>query len=77
MTFDDAHTTEEHERRIVRCRENACRARIIFLENPETGKKVPVDADTVEADDNEYVKGRHVSHFTTCTAPKRFSKGSR
>ena len=77
MTLDDADTTQAHERRIVRCREPKCRARIIFLENPASGKKVPVDADTVEADDEQYVPTRHVSHFKTCTAPNRFSKGSR
>jgi len=76
MTFDD-DTTEAHEKRIVRCREDACRARIIFLENPETGKKVPVDADTVEADDTEYDGARHTSHFKTCKAPNRFSKGNK
>ncbi|MGH9641472.1 MAG: hypothetical protein ACRD3Q_03520 [Terriglobales bacterium] len=76
MTFEDLDDTNEaHERRIVRCR--ACQARIIFLESPATGKRVPVDADTVEADDQAYDSSRHVSHFTTCSDPNRFSKGRR
>lgn len=30
------------------------------------GKKMPVDADTVEADDDELDLSRHQSHFSTC-----------
>jgi hypothetical protein len=63
--------------RVVACREDSCRKPLIWLKNPATGKSVPVDAETVEATDTEYVSGRHVSHFKTCTAPNRFSKGSR
>lgn len=62
MSFDD-DTTEAHERRIVRCR--SCRARIVWFETP-AGKRMPVDADTVEPDDDELDLGRHVSHFATC-----------
>jgi hypothetical protein len=76
MAFDE-DTTEEHERRIVRCREAGCRARIIFMLNEATGKRVPVDADTVGPSDDQYDPSRHVSHFKTCTAPNRFSKGRR
>ena len=63
MTFD-CDTTETHERRIVRCR--TCNARIIFLPT-DTGKRMPIDADSVEAEDEEYQRGKHVSHFSTCT----------
>ena len=62
MTID-TDTTEAHERRITRCK--TCRARIIFL-STSSGKKMPVDADTVEADDEEFDSSRHVSHFRTC-----------
>lgn len=63
MSFGDDDTTEAHEKRIVRCK--SCRARIIFL--PTTaGKNMPVDADTVEPDDDEYEAPRHISHFSTC-----------
>ena len=75
MTFD-ADTTEEHERRITRCREQACRARIVWL-TTSAGKNMPVDADTVEPDDTEYDPDRHVSHFKTCTTPNRFSGRNR
>jgi hypothetical protein len=56
-------TTEEHERRIVRCR--SCHAKIIWFKT-EAGKNMPVDADTVEAEDDELDLSRHVSHFATC-----------
>lgn len=60
MSFDD-DTTEAHERRIGRCREQSCRARIVWLENPRTGKSVPCDADTVEPDDTEFDDERHIA----------------
>jgi hypothetical protein len=75
VTFDDT-TTEEHERRIVRCREQSCRARIVWLKTA-AGKNMPVDADTVEPEDVEYSPDRHVSHFKTCKAPNRFSGKNR
>lgn len=71
MTFD-TDTTEAHERRITRCREPSCRARIVWLKTA-TGANMPCDADTVEADDDEYDATKHVSHFKTCRAPNRFS----
>ena len=64
MSFDADDTTEEHERRITWCK--SCRARIIWFRT-ETGKNMPVDADTVEPDDEELDLDRHVSHFATCT----------
>lgn len=76
MSFEDIHdSSESHERRITRCR--ACRARIIFLQSPTSERMVPVDADTVEDGDEVYESGRHVSHFTTCSDPDRFSRGRR
>lgn len=76
MTFDDNDTTEAHERRVGRCRELSCNARIIWLKT-EAGKNMPVDADTVAAADEMYDPTRHVSHFKTCKAPNRFSGGKR
>lgn len=74
MSFEDLDdTTEEHERRIMRCK--ACNAMIIFLQSPNTPNKVPTDADTVEPHDEIFEHGRHVNHFTTCSDPNRFSKG--
>jgi hypothetical protein len=70
--FDD-NTTEAHERRITRCREPACNARIIFL-TTDTGSKMPVDADTVEPEDEEFDPDRHGSHFATCAAAAKFRK---
>lgn len=75
MGFEDINdASERHERRIVRCQ--SCRARIIFLDT-HAGKKMPVDADTVDDEDEVYEQGKHVSHFTTCDDPQRFSKGGK
>lgn len=63
MSFEDEDTTEAHEYRVVRCA--SCNARIVFLETA-AGKRMPIDADTVEAQDTVYEHGRHVSHFSTC-----------
>jgi hypothetical protein len=63
MSFLDDDTTEAHEARITRCR--SCRAQIIWLKTA-AGKNMPVDADSVEAEDQEFQPGRHVSHFSTC-----------
>ena len=64
MSFDD-NTTEAHEKRITRCR--SCNARIIFLDTA-SGKKMPVEADTVEPDDEQFDGDRHESHFAKCPA---------
>lgn len=63
MSFDDDETNEKHERRITRCR--SCNAKIIWFKTP-AGKNMPVDADTVEPDDEELELSRHVSHFASC-----------
>ena len=64
MSFEN-DTTEEHERRVTRCR--SCNARIIFL-TTSRGRKMPVEADSVEPDDEEFDAGRHESHFARCKA---------
>jgi hypothetical protein len=43
--------SEAHERRIVRC--SSCRAMIIWFKT-ETGRNMPVDADSVRPEDEEY-----------------------
>lgn len=68
MSFDDDDTTEAHEKRITRCR--SCNARIIFL-TMASGKKMPVEADTVEVDDEEFDSERHESHFAQCPVSHR------
>ena len=70
MSFDD-DTNEAHERRIVRCR--GCNAKIIWFKT-EAGKNMPVDADTVEADDDELDLDRHISHFSTCPKANQFRR---
>jgi hypothetical protein len=72
VTFDDLDdTSEAHERRIKRCR--SCNARIIWFETA-AGRRMPVDADTVEAEDVELDLQRHVSHFATCPDANRHRK---
>jgi hypothetical protein len=61
--FDDTDTNLAHERRITRCK--TCRARIVWLKTT-SGANMPVDADTMEAHDEIFEYGRHVSHFSTC-----------
>lgn len=71
MSFDDEDTTEAHERRIKRCK--GCNAKIIWFKTDQ-GKNMPVDADTVEPDDDELDLDRHVSHFATCPKSNEFRK---
>lgn len=68
MSFDDVDTTEAHERRITRCK--SCQARIVFLQTG-TGKMMPVEADSVEADDEAFDAKRHESHFAKCPAASK------
>jgi hypothetical protein len=64
MSFEEEDTTEQHERRITRCR--SCRAFIVWLPT-EAGRAMPVDADTVKPTDETFeAKGTHVSHFASC-----------
>jgi hypothetical protein len=65
MSFlEEDETTEEHERRIVRC--SSCRARIIWLKTKK-GANMPVDADTVKPSDTMFdPDGDQISHFASC-----------
>lgn len=71
MSFDADETTEAHERRITRCR--GCRARIIWFKT-EGGKNTPVDADSVEPEDEELDTEKHVVHWRTCPNANEFRK---
>jgi hypothetical protein len=64
-------TTEAHEKRITRCK--GCNARIIFLET-SSGKRMPVDADTVDPSEEAFVPGKHKSHFATCSKAGDFRR---
>jgi hypothetical protein len=70
MSFEP-DTNEAHERRITRCK--SCRAMIIWFETP-AGKRMPVDADSVEPDDQELDLDKHVSHFATCKQADQWRK---
>ena len=63
MTFEDGETTEEHERRITRCK--TCHSRIIFLPTA-SGKQMPIEADSVEPNDTVFDPAKHESHFAKC-----------
>ncbi len=72
MSFDD-DTNERHERRIIRCKAFGCNKRIIFLPT-ESGSRMPIDADSVRPDDEEFDPERHVSHFVACPGANKFRK---
>jgi len=57
-------TLASHRARISHCR--SCQDPIIWLPMPGSGKMNPVNADTVEPDDEEFKWGKHISHFATC-----------
>jgi hypothetical protein len=54
---------QAHERRISRCR--SCHAKIIWFKT-EAGKNMPVDADTVEPEDEDLDLEKHTVHWATC-----------
>lgn len=74
MGVEDADTTEAHERRIKRC--SSCGAKIIWFKT-EAGRWMPVDADTVEAEDTELDLSRHESHFAKCPNANQHRKSPR
>jgi len=72
VSFDEPTAADRHELRIRNC--TSCSARIVFLENPDTGRTVPVDAETVDVDDQVYDSSRHTSHFRTCPNASKHSR---
>lgn len=40
----------------------------------ETGKLIPVDAETVDKADEYFDRDRHVTHFITCPQAKQFRR---
>ena len=75
MGFEDLDNDEgadqRHENRIKRCRD--CNAKIIWFTTP-TGRRMPVDEDTVEAGQYELDLSKHRSHFATCPSADKFRK---
>lgn len=63
---------EAHERRIKRCR--SCNAQIIWFDLP-SGKKQLVDADSVDPEDQEFIRDKHVTHWATCPDAAKFRRG--
>lgn len=69
-----------------KCKDPECGAIFYWMINPETGKHIPVDEDSMfESEIMDFKKGnkisydktRHVSHFKTCKAPNKFSKSKK
>lgn len=63
----------EHE--VVRCRNKACNADIVWL-TTKRGKKMPVDAGSVQPVDELFNPEFHRSHFSTCRDPDGFRRES-
>lgn len=66
--------------KIETCIEPTCGKQFVYVESVRTpGAMVPVDLETLSETEKQadyplqFVSGRHVSHFKTCTNPKRFS----
>jgi hypothetical protein len=51
----------------------SCKKPIVFLKT-DTGKIIPVDAETVDAADEHFDFERHKSHFATCPEAAKFRK---
>lgn len=54
-----------------KCR--SCGAPIVWFKT-SAGKKIPVDAATVEPEDQQLQLPRHVSHFATCPDADKFRR---
>ena len=64
------------------CESPECKAEMVFLKNPKSGKMVPVDVDSLSEEDVQELEAereiqwdnaRHVSHYKTCKDPQRFT----
>jgi len=64
-------TPEQHAKRIKAC--STCSLPIVFLRTRE-GKAMPTDASSVAPEDDLYIHGKHVSHFSTCPAAAKHRK---
>lgn len=67
--------------KIETCSEPTCGKQFVYVESVRTpGAMVPVDVDSLSETEKQadrplqYVPGRHVSHFKTCTKPQQFSR---
>jgi hypothetical protein len=60
--------------RRVPCKAEGCGVTLVFLRNPATGKAIPVDATTVDAQARTFDPAKHVSHFKQCSRPNDFSR---
>lgn len=68
------------------CKEPGCGMKFYYISNEETGKYIPVDLESLSANEIQnlelfnkvyFDKTRHVSHFKTCKNPNRFSKSKK
>lgn len=59
----DAEILKAHQARITQCK--TCRASIIWFDTPK-GKRMPVNAETVQPADTALDLAKHISHFSSC-----------
>lgn len=71
---DQTPPTIEGDDRVRKCSASNCGASIIFLPT-SSGRSMPINADTVDKEDEIYTHGKHVSHFATCPAHEKFRRG--
>ena len=60
--------------KLVRCR--SCGQYMVFLPTAN-GKKMPVDAESVDEGDEEFDHTKHISHFSTCPNADQHRKRDR
>lgn len=68
----DNEAWEKHCARARRCR--SCNARIIWFKT-KRGKWMPVNFISVDPEDTEYDREKHISHFATCEYAGKHRKG--
>ncbi len=73
MSVEDDGTTQQADRRQIRCKAFGCSRKIIFLPTGN-GNMVPVDAETVLPSDTGYDPPRHVLHSVSCPGANKYRR---
>ena len=71
IEYFESRLIGDHE--IVSCRGKDCDAEFVWLVT-KAGKPIAVNADNVQADDDQFRYSHHVAHFATCPNADDFRK---